>query len=624
MAAVGVAVVVIAIVVVVGAAAVLGPRIRVPVPLLLVVLGVGIAFVPGVPAVELDPDLVLAGVLPPLLYAASIRTSLVDIRENRVSILALAIGLVGFTTVVVGFAVHALAPVVPLVAALALGAIVAPPDAVATTALGRTIGMPRWMTSLLEDESLLNDAAALVALNLAIAGLTRPIGPGEALLQLGTAAGGGVVAGAVVGIGLALVRRRIQDPVLDTMVSFAAPYLAFLPAQAVGASGVLAVVVAGLILAHEAPKVQTARARVTEAVNWRTIAFLLENSVFLLIGLQVPGLLRGVATSGIAVGTVLVTCGVALGAAVLARFIWVFGALGLAQLTRQRRVFRPSGALVVSWAGMRGVVTLAAAFLLPAGTPYRPVLQLAAFVVVAGTLLLQGLTLGRLLRLLGLEGPDPAADALQEATLLATAARAGRRRLDELLTGGEPEPVVRTLRGRADARAEGAWERLGRAEVEPPTAVYRRLRLQMLAEERAVIVRARDSGEADDEVLRRALRRVDEEESMLDGDDDAGLDLGARGTELIPGGRGVQPCEHLKAAPREGSPRTPGQCEDCVTEGSTWVHLRACLTCGHVGCCDSSPGRHASKHSGATTHPIIQSIEPGEAWRWCFVDEIEV
>jgi monovalent cation/hydrogen antiporter len=620
MAHVNVAVVVIAVVVIVGAAAVVGPRIRVPVPLLLVVLGVGLAFLPWVPEIELDPDLILAGVLPPLLYAASIRTSLVDIRENRVSILALAIGLVGFTTAVVGIAVHAAVPLVPLGAAIALGAIVAPPDAVSTTALGRTIGMPRSMTSLLEDESLLNDAAALVALNLAIAALVRPVTAGEVVGQLLVAVGGGILCGVVVGAALVVVRRRIVDPVLDTLLSFAAPFLAFLPAQAIGASGVLAVVVTGLILAHAAPKVQTAKARVTEAVNWRTIAFLLENSVFLLIGLQVPGLLRGVAESGIGAATAVTTCAVALGAAVVARFVWVFGALGIAQFTPQRRVFRPAGALVISWAGMRGVVTLAAAFLLPADTPGRPVLQLAAFVVVAGTLALQGLTLGRLVRLLRLQGPDPAADALQEATLLASATRAGVRRLDELLTGGEPEEVVRTLRARAEAREEGAWERLGRAEVEPPTAVYRRLRLEMLAQERRVIVEARDSGGADDEVLRRALLRVDEEESMLDADD-LGLDLQSRGVDLIPAGRGVRLCVHLEEAPQMRSPSTPGECEECVQEGTTWVHLRTCLRCGHVGCCDSSERRHASAHFHATNHPVMQSAEPGEAWRWCFVDE---
>ncbi|MDQ2796661.1 MAG: cation:proton antiporter, partial [Actinomycetota bacterium] len=231
-------------------------------PLVLILIGVGVSFVPGFLEIKLTPDLVLVGLLPPLLYAAAIRTSLVDFRANRRPILLLSVGLVAFTTVAVGLATWWVIPGMTLSAAFALGAVVAPPDAVAATTVARRVGMPRRIVAILEGESLVNDATALVALNTAIAAITVTVSPWHVGWDFVRAAGGGVLVGIVVAVVLGTIRKRIDDVVLDTTLSFAAPYVAFLPAEEIKASGVLAVVVCGLILGHNSPKLQTAGSRI--------------------------------------------------------------------------------------------------------------------------------------------------------------------------------------------------------------------------------------------------------------------------------------------------------------------------------------------------------------------------
>jgi CPA1 family monovalent cation:H+ antiporter len=268
---------------------------------------------------------------------------------------------------------------------------------------------------------------------------------------------------------------------------------------------------------------------------------------------------------------------------------------------------------------MRGVVTLAAAFVLPEDTPHRDVLVLAAFVVVGGTLLLQGPTLPWLVRRLGLIGPDTAEDALEEAALLSRATRAGLQRLEELRHEGDDPAVIDRLEQRAKARADAAWERLGNSnDAETPSEAYRRLRFEMLQAERAVVLEARASGKVDDEILRDVLALLDTEESLLDRLHEKGS---AVERELVARNDRVQACEHLQLARGAVRPGTPDGCEECLRDGTRWVHLRLCLQCGHVGCCDSSPRRHASGHHQQTGHPVMRSFEQGEAWRWCYVDD---
>jgi monovalent cation/hydrogen antiporter len=592
-------------------------------PLVLVVVGVIASLVPGVPDYRLDPTVVLIGVLPPLLYAAALRTSLVDVRANRQAIGILAVGAVVFTTVVVGVIAWLLLPKVSLAAGLALGAIVAPPDAVAATTIGRRVGMPRRLVSILEGESLLNDATALVSLRTATAAITASIGVWAVLGDFLVAVVGGVVVGVAIAALLAAIRKRVSDPVLDTTISFIAPFLAYLPAEAIHASGVLAVVVTGLILGHKSPILQSASSRLSEQTNWRTVQFVLENTVFLVIGLQVPDTIRAAWESEIGHDRVVMLCVSVLVATIITRIVWVYAATAIYKFgpaPLRISAWPWAHAALVSWAGMRGVVTLAAAFALPVETPARDALVLAALTVVAGTLLLQGTTLPLLTRRLDLPGPDAAEDALQEAALLSSATRAGLARLDELRSEEDDPSVLDRLEQRVRSRADSAWERLGRGSTsgETPSETYRRLRLEMLAAERQMVLDARDSGTADDEVLRDVLGALDVEESLLDRLDDKQFEIER---ELTARSEGKELCAHLGEAPIAVRPNTPEGCEECLRNGTHWVHLRLCLYCGHVGCCDSSPERHATRHFEQVKHPVLRSFEPGESWRWCFVDE---
>ncbi|QIS12286.1 Na+/H+ antiporter [Nocardia arthritidis] len=590
-------------------------------PLLLTLAGVVASYLPFVPQVRPDPEIIMLGFLPPLLYTSAIRTSLVDFRANIRTIALLSVGLVLFSTFTVAAVVWWLLPV-PFAVAVAIGAIVAPTDAVAATGIARRIGMPRRIVTILEDESMFNDATALVTVRTAIAAAAGTVSVFQAGGDFLLAAGGGAAVGVVVAYLLAVLRRRISDPVLDTTLSFLAPFVAYLPAEAIGASGVIAVVVCGMILGHNAPVWQSAASRISERTNWRTIQFILESAVFFIIGLETRAILEEAWGSGLDHRTLIVAVAGALLAVMVSRPLWVFPTAAL---------FRRFGSLeaderlghsaVVSWAGMRGVVTLAAVLLLPADTPQLPVLKLVALVVVAGTLLLQGTSLPWLVRRLKLRGPSRAEDALQKANLLQQATAAGLVALEEHITPETPSSVIDSLRDRVAWRTNSAWERLGRSESESatPTAEYRRLRLKMLRAERETVLRVRDSGGADYEILQYVLARLDLEESMID----RYAESDEERTETLEAPTvAASDCAHLRAAPLVVEPAEPDLCRECLDEGLVWVHLRMCLTCGHVACCDSSVGNHATKHYAGTGHPVMRSVEPGEAWRWCYVDEL--
>lgn len=611
---------VLGLVLVIGVVAAGARRVSYLEPLVLVVIGLGLSFVPHVLEVRLTPSLALVGLLPPLLYAAAIRTSLVRFRSNLEAILLLAVGAVAFCTFAVGLVLWWILPGAGLAAALALGAVVAPPDAVAATAIGRRVGMPRRIVATLASESLLNDAAALVALSTAVGAITGTVHPAGVAWALVREAGGGLLVGVIAAGVLSQIRRHLQDSVLDTTLSFAAPYVAFLPAQEIQASGVLAVVVCGLLLGHRAPVLQSAGSRIAEHINWSTVQFILENAVFLLIGLQVRTLAADVSAGGVPWSQVVPVCAVVLAATIAARFTYVFLVAAAVRLAG-REAWSPAECTIVSWAGMRGVVTLAAVFVIPRHAPERPVLAFAAFTVVAGTLLLQGTTLPWLVRRLALPGPSVAEDALQLAALTTAATQAGLGRLAEVRSADDPADVIAQLKDRALRRANQVWERLGRSvdELEPPEVIYRRLRMQMLDAERAAILEARDRGVYDDEVLHTAMTAIDVEESTLERVEDATTRLGE---ELSTPPVRVGDCEHLRHAATVVAPTTPTGCAECLRDGTQWVHLRLCLTCGHVGCCDSSVGRHATAHFKDTGHPVMRSFEPGESWRWCYVDEL--
>ncbi|MEV0086113.1 Na+/H+ antiporter [Saccharopolyspora sp. NPDC050642] len=493
-------------------------------PLALVVVGLAVSSIPGVPDYTIDPDLVLLVILPPLLYSAALNSSTIGIRANLRPIGLLAFGLVLFSTAVAGVLAWWLVPGMPLSVALVLGAVIAPPDAVAATSIGRRLGLPRKIMTVLSGESLVNDATALTAYRVAVA---AAIGTGYSLLagvgMFLLAAVGGVVIGYAIGWVVHRVRRLLRDDMLESAVGLIVPFFAYLVAEEVHASGVLAVVVAGLYLGHRAPS-GSAATRLQDRAVWNAADTLLEAVVFALIGLQLRSVLESVSTG---FGP-LVVAGLALTAGmVLARGAWVFLVMYLPELLRRRSPdWRHK--VIVSWAGMRGVVSLAAASAIPTATlagepfPHRDEVLFLTFFVTLATLLLHGTTLPWLIGFLGVRGTEDYTDALAEAEAQHNAARAAQERLDELTAEAEPPgDVAERLRRAAQQRSNQAWERLGRSadEVgESPTAAYRRLRGEMLAAERAVFVQFRDDRRIDDEVLRRVMHQLDLEELWLSRD----------------------------------------------------------------------------------------------------------
>ncbi|HSV38860.1 MAG TPA: Na+/H+ antiporter [Nocardioidaceae bacterium] len=596
-------------------------------PVTLIVVGMGASYLPFVPEVHLTAEVVLLGLLPPLLYSAALQTSLVDFTANKRPILLLAIGLVAFTALGVGALLHWLIPGLTWPAAFAIGAVVAPPDAVAATTIARRIGLPRRLVSILEGESLLNDATALVALSTALLAAKEEFSLANMGLDFLRVSVIGVAVGLLVFVGIGWVRKHVSDPVMDTSVSLVTPFIAYVLAEELHASGVLAVVVAGLLLGHKAPILQTAGSRIAERLNWHTISFILENLVFLLIGLQARWILADVADSSLSTGRIVLVCAAALVAVIVLRMAWVFPARYLlVRPAPDASGKRPPAThtFVLGWAGMRGVVTLAAAFVIPESFPHHEVLLLIALVVTAGTLFLQGLTLPYVVKWLKVPAPDPREDALARAGLFQQATAAGLVWLNNQEETDDPHQTRAMLRHRVEQRDFAAWERLGTGEVdsETPSEAYARMRLQMLQAERARVLQIRSEGRVPHEVVEDVLRALDVEESMIDvrmeRNDQLRTAVASVGTAVH-----ADTCDHLdEAAPVQPTFPERRECVDCIAEGTTWVHLRVCLHCNEIRCCDSSPRRHTTAHFHATGHPVVQSAEPDEGWRWCYVDEL--
>lgn len=513
-----------------GSAAVAGAarRTPVPAPLLLVAAGLAVSYIPGVPAYTLDPKVVLPLLLPPLLYTSAIDSSYLDLRAQLRPVALLSVGYVLFATFAVGWAAYLIVPGLPLTAALVLGAVVAPPDAVAATAVARRVGLPSRITTILQGESLLNDATAITAYKVALAaavgeGATWAGGVEEFLV----AALGGVGVGLVLMAPLHWLRRHLKEALLQNTLSLLIPFAAYAVAEQVHASGVLAVVTVALYLGHRAWEVDFAT-RLQEEAVWKMVAFVLESAVFALIGLQLPIVLGGLEENSgaqaawYAVAVFLVV--------VAARFVWVYPAAFLPRLLFRRireREENPTwrGAMVTAWAGMRGVVSLAIAFSIPltvhGGGPFpqRNLLLFLTFTTVIGTLVVQGLTLPPMIRALKFPGPDAQAATLAEANAQAQASLAAERRLEELLADERntlPPPLADRLRAVLERRRNAVWERLGQTNPVTGESVddtYRRLSRDMIGAERAVFVRLRDGRYIDDEMLRTLLRRLDLEEA---------------------------------------------------------------------------------------------------------------
>jgi monovalent cation/hydrogen antiporter len=512
-------------------------------PILLVLAGLAASYIPGVPEFRLNPDLVLFAVLPPLVYTTALESSYLNLRDNVRTLALLSVGLVLFTAVVVGGAARLDVPGLPVAAAITLGAILAPTDAVTTASIGRQLHLPRRLLTVITGESMLNDGTALTVYAVAVSAASATVAtpsPLSAVGSLVTISIGGIVVGLVLGVLIHRLRMRLRDPLVESALSLLTPFAAYLAADSLHVSGVLAVVVTGLYLGHHGGQAHFAT-RLQDMAVWRVTTFVLESVAFALIGLQLRPVLQDVGTQDPA--RLAAEAAVVLGAVIVARIVWVFPSIYLPRwLVPRIRVQDPApgwqATFVLSWAGLRGVISLAAAAALSTGVPQRNLLVFLTFTTVLGTLLVQGLTLPALIRRLGVQaGPDEhRADVVAQATAQEAASAAGLRRLEELAAddpAGAPPEVVERLRRLAQYRQAGAWERLPDPEPDAdsgpaPSAAFRRLRREMTTAERAEFIRLRDERQIDDEVLEEVLHHLDLEEAILSRDewDRAGGDPG--------------------------------------------------------------------------------------------------
>ncbi|HKO84819.1 MAG TPA: Na+/H+ antiporter [Actinomycetota bacterium] len=512
----------------VGGLSVLAGTIRVPYPILLVLGGLVLGFLPGVPPAELPPDLVLVLFLPPLLYQAAFFSSPRDLRAQARPITLLAVGLVLATMSAVAAAAHTIVGGLPWAAAFTLGAIVAPTDPLAATAIARRLGVPRRLVTVLEGESLVNDASALVAYRLAVAAVVAGSfslwGAGLQFVGRGI---GGVAIGLAVGWLIAEARRRIEDPVVEIVLSVVTGYAAYLPAELMGASGVLAAVTAGLYVGWRAPELASPSTRLLGFSFWEVLVYLLNAVLFVLVGLQLHPILTGVSGSSAAV---LLGQAALVSAVVIAvRIVWGFSvpylvrALDRRPAQRARRVGARER-LVASWSGMRGAVSLAAALALPLETstgqpfPQRNLIIFVTFGVIFATLVLQGLSLPWLIRRLGLHRDDSEEQEELRGRLRAT--DAALTRLEELaVQEWTREDTVQRMRGLYQFRRRRLKARAGYLAddgVQDRSLAYQRLVRELLEAQRREIVRLRNQGQISNEVMHRIERDLDLEDSRLE------------------------------------------------------------------------------------------------------------
>lgn len=548
--------------VVVAALSAVARRLHLPAPVVLAVGGVALGLVPGFPTVSPDPDVIQSVVLPPLLYAAALEQPTRQVRADWRVLGGLAVGLVLASTIAVAVVASTVVAGLPATAALTLGAILASTDAVAVTALARRLALPRRLLTIVQAESLLNDATSLavyrVAVGAAASGVALHLG--RAGLQLVAVAAGGAVIGLAVARVELLLRRTLDDPLVANALSLLTPFAAYLPAEAAGRSGITAVVVCGLYLSPRTSYALSGATRLQTAAVWRLVVFLLEGVVFVLIGLEVPTLVDSLPSgSGTIVGAQVLAITVTL---VVTRVAWVYPMTYLPQLVRRRRRAGPPVPwqlpAVVAWTGTRGVVALAAALSLPLTTsggapfPQRTLILTLTCSCILVTLVVQGLTLDPLARRLGVRA-DPEEERREESLARHAVARVASLRLEELVDlEAASAPVVERLRrtfadeldrtgwhpdgpadlARAGSPPDGTDDVHGAGRVIGPGAAvpladgvarpaeadrqaYRTLYRYLLEAQREELVRLRDSGAIGDGVLRKLQHGFDLQESAV-------------------------------------------------------------------------------------------------------------
>jgi Na+/H+ antiporter len=504
-----------------GALLALSPTLRLPLPILLVLGGVVLGFIPDLPHVALPPDLVLVAILPPLLYSSAFFTSLRDLRTNRRPISFLAFGLVGATMTVVAVVAHEWIGLSWAVA-FTLGAILSPTDALAATEITSRLGAPRRIVALIEGESLVNDGTALVLYKAAVG---AALGGTFSLLDTSGRIVLNVIGG--IGIGLAVgflvrhVRRRLDEPPVEVAIAVLSGYLAYLPAVAAGVSGVLAAVTIGVYMGWHTPELTNERTRLTGNAFWEILVFLVNALLFVLVGLQLHRIVN--ALSGLSAGRLIGYSALVCAAVILTRIVWVPIFAYLPRwLFRSVREHDPYPAwqlpVLLSWAGIRGAVSLVAALALPDRFPDRSLIVFLTFAVIVATLVLQGLTLPGLVRVLGIS--DDGSTEREDAKARIKTAEAALARLEELVADGGVRPeTAERLRGAFGFRRNRFLARFDDGDdgaIEEQSIAYQRVMRELLDAERAALVALRNSGYIDDAVMHRVQRDLDLEAARLD------------------------------------------------------------------------------------------------------------
>jgi CPA1 family monovalent cation:H+ antiporter len=505
----------------VGALLVLAPVLHVPYPILLVVGGLALGFAPGLPDFELPPQLVLIAFLPPLLYSSAFFTSLRDLRANVGPIAVLAVGLVAATTAGVAVIAH-WATGMTWHAAFVLGAVVSPTDPIAATSIARRLGVPRTIVAIIEGESLVNDATALVLYRAAVAAaVSGAFSLADTAGRMLLNAAAGIAIGLGVGYVVRQVRKRLNHSPTEITIAFLTGYLAYLPAEALGVSAVLAAVTAGIYLGWYTPELTTAETRLQGFAFWTILVFILNAALFTLVGLQLPQVLDGLdpwSTGELVLGAVAVCAAV-----IVIRFMWVFPFAYLPGFLFGSKRVPWQYPVLIGWTGMRGAVSLAAALAIPLQTdagsafPARELIIFLAFMVILATLVLQGLSLPLVIRALRIE--DDPAEEREESKARLHAAKAALNRLDELVDEEwVREDTAERVRGGYRFRIDRFGERLkgGDGSVEERSQDYQRLRRQLLRAERDAVVDLRRQGVISDDVMHRVLRDIALEDVRLD------------------------------------------------------------------------------------------------------------
>jgi monovalent cation/hydrogen antiporter len=503
---------------------VLARKLQTPYPIILVIAGLALSFLPGMPRISLNPDLVFLGFLPPLLFSAAFATSWREFQHNLVSIFFLAFGLVGFTVVGVAVAVHWILPGFDWRSGLVLGAVVATTDPVAATAIGRNVGLPKSIIDILEGESLVNDASGLLALEFTVALMVSGQIPtiGDGLTRLSYLVFGGILIGLVIGRFVNWLEQHIDDSPIEITISIVTPFVVYLTAESLHASGVLATVTCGLYLGRKSTRALSLGARLEGRAVWRTFTFILNGILFVILGLQLPSILGSIKSLSL---QRLLLSGVIFTALVIAlRLIWIFPGTYLARMIRRHLLghlepMPPArGIFVVGWTGMRGAVALAAAISLPetldsgAAFPQRSEILFLTFCVIFVTLVLQGLTLPMVIRRLGLAGILEDTSEEEQARRAMIDAALGHLQEIRARDGEQYQPIYEDLAQhyQRSLATLGGGSETNRGEITTDQHErYLKLDRELRKVEFATAIKLRDQNRINDEMLRKLQRELD-------------------------------------------------------------------------------------------------------------------